>query len=104
MGPDFFPIVYREFYDVPRVFIVFAGDERILLDCQFDQSRDDYPTEYQVYRMARGFSPPSGSWANVIGEAVEHLGAMPVAAVHFDATGRRSVLANAFREMLERTK
>ena len=42
-------IVYSEFYDVPRMIIVNHGGLKLLLDCKFDESLDDYSAAYRVY-------------------------------------------------------
>ena len=43
---------YREFYDLPRAFIV-QRDERVMLfDCPFDGALDDYVEQYTVYELS----------------------------------------------------
>jgi hypothetical protein len=58
-------IAYRDFYDVLRNAVVFAGDERLLLDCAFDEEREEYPAVYQVFRLPNGYAPPSASVENI---------------------------------------
>jgi hypothetical protein len=40
---------YREFYDVPRQIIVRHRGRTFLLDCRFDETRDDYDRDYEVF-------------------------------------------------------
>ncbi len=99
-----YSIAYRDFYDVPRTAVVFAGDERLLLDCPFDEEREDYPAVYQVFRLPNGYAPPSGSWTSIVEDALEHLGAIDVASVRFDERRREAVRADALRPFLARAE
>lgn len=91
MVPPRAPIVYRDFYDVPRVFVVRVGDRAFLLDCQFDASADEYADSYTVYGLEPGFIPPEGSWLGLAERATERLGTIPVAAIDFDPTRREFI-------------
>ena len=42
-------IIYRDFWDVPRIFITRYRDKQYLFDCSFDEWLEDYPQLYQVY-------------------------------------------------------
>jgi hypothetical protein len=88
---EFARIVYRDFYDVPRVLIVMIGRKRLLLESVFDEKADDYSESYQVYRLEDDFEPPVGSWEMLAGQAIGHIGAIPVRAVEFDSTLRQSI-------------
>ena len=41
-------ITYRDFYDVPRIFIVHHRGLQILFDCQFDKNLDEYREDYKI--------------------------------------------------------
>lgn len=87
------PIRYREFYDVPRSFVVEHGGASYLFDCVFDEKTDDYPGTYQIYRLARdrlSAVDAPGSWAE-LAEGATHVGEIPTAAVRFDETRRQAV-------------
>ena len=90
--PRFEPILYRDFYDVPRMFVVRRGGTSLLFDGSFDDTLDDYPDFYEVYEL-----PPlaaeqlAESWRDLAGRAVRRLGRVAVADVRFDATRRKSV-------------
>ena len=89
---DFVPIQYREFYDVPRIFIVVEGGTSYLFDASFDQALDDYPDSYTVSIL-----PPlraeelAGSWSSLPSRAIGYLGSVQVSAVHFDQTRRQAI-------------
>jgi hypothetical protein len=86
------PIIYRDFYDVPRMFVVRSGDKTFLFDCQFDEREDEYDTHYSVFLM-----PPlvetnlAGDWRKLASIAVRLLGKVPVSDVQFDASKRNTV-------------
>ena len=87
------PIKYRDFYDVPRVFVVESGDRYYLFDSVFDSEADEYSTDYAVYRL----SANTGSrideirdWRSLSSEGTP-IGAVSVASVIFDNTKRQFV-------------
>jgi hypothetical protein len=45
------PIKYRDFYDIPRMFVVENCGKVFLFDCAFDVQVDDYPTKYVIYQL-----------------------------------------------------
>jgi hypothetical protein len=86
------PIVYRDFYDVPRAIV--AVDERgtYFLNCPFDETRDEYPDHYDVYLMPPlGADDLKGSWASLEERCIRRLGSLPVARVSFDGTRRQAI-------------
>ena len=85
------PIRYRDFYDVPRAFLVDHGDATYFFDCPFDDQADDYPRVYRVYRLPHGSaSNNSSSWEGLerLGPLVGHV---DVDRVTFDRTRRAAV-------------
>lgn len=86
------PFLYRDFYDVPRVMLVRRGAVTFLLDCPFDETRDEYDAEYTVYLMtALQDSDLRGDWRNLLKKTVRMLGKIPVSQVHFDHTKRKEI-------------
>lgn len=85
-------IRYRDFYDVPRIFVVSHEGRQFLFDCAFDDELDDYPDSYRVYLL-----PPvadvdlEGSWERLPQLAKEFLGVIGVSQVQFDPTKREAV-------------
>ena len=96
------PIVYREFYDVPRAFLV-RDPERswLLFDGGFDDEADEYPDSYEVYALApevaEAAGRPGASWDGLRNRATRRLGSVPVDAVRFDPTRRAWVEAESLR-------
>src|SRR5438270_8446037 len=85
---------YRDFWDVPRVFLVELDGRLVLFDCAFEEETEDYSDHYRVYLM-----PPvsdrelDGSWAELPARAIRSLGTVPVGIIRFDATKRAFVEA-----------
>ncbi len=89
------PIVYREFYDVPRAIIVSDGSCNYLFTSSFDEALDEYRENYEIYEMPNLTDEEmKGSWLKFEGKAVRHLGCVPVKEVCFDATKRREIDLN----------
>ncbi len=97
------PIIYREVWDVPRIFLVKYGNGFFLFDCPFDEATEDYPDVYHVYLM-----PPltdqelAGSWGHLPERAIEHLVDLPISNVQFDPTKRQSLDAALLDELIAR--
>lgn len=96
------PITYRDFYDLPRIFLVTHEGLRFLFDCKFDDDFDDYPDFYKVFLM-----PPlqardlNGSWDQLSASATKYLGDVSVNAVKFDSTRRKSIDVQVIRDLLK---
>ncbi|MGH9840761.1 MAG: hypothetical protein ACREEM_18440 [Blastocatellia bacterium] len=94
-------IQYRDFYDVPRIFLVKYEGRQLLFDCPFDDELDDYSVSYRVYVM-----PPlsdaelEGSWENFPHLATSCLGTVPVNRVKFDPTKREAIDTSLIAELL----
>lgn len=94
-------IRYRDFYDLPRIFITSYNGKQYLFDCPFDDELDDYPNSYRVYQLpALSEAELQGSWQRLPARAVIFLGAIQVAAVEFDPTKRESINTAIIRELL----
>jgi hypothetical protein len=91
------PIQYREFYDIPRMFIAEYGGETYLFDGSFDDALDDYPPSYSVFVLPHiDLSTLSGSWADLSRSAVRMCGEVSTDAVVFDPTRRQSISPDVF--------
>lgn len=94
-------IQYRDFYDVPRIFIASYDGTGYLFDCVFDDEIDDYANRYRVYQL-----PPipdedlEGSWEDLSERAERLLGSVPVAEVHFDPTKRQRINTTVIETLL----
>lgn len=72
MSIEWADIQYRDFYDVPRIFVFRANDRVFLADCPFDEEIDDYLKFYTLFEL-----PPDadrsldGSWQHLRDTAFE---------------------------------
>lgn len=86
------PIQYRDFYDIPRAFIIEHEGRGYLFDCPFDVDLDDYPDHFQVYKVDLGpvRAIGAGSWEGLASEGTL-VGQIPIHLVKFDPTRRAAV-------------
>lgn len=97
------PITYRDFYDVPRLFVVQHAGVSYLFDSPFDEKADRYAGQYTVYRLDRDAVVPADTepW-EAVGRGGERLGEVEVSAVRLDATQRAAIDATVLA-MLSRS-
>ena len=94
---DWVPIQYREFYDVPRMFVAEYMGRTYLFDGSFDDTLDEYPSEYAVCVLPRQDSSQlSGSWENLRQQALFECGKVRVSDVIFDVSRRAAVNSTVF--------
>ena len=94
-------IIYREFYDVPRIFVVRYQDKQYLFDCRFDESIDEYPDVYEVYVLPNlDHHELERSWDCLYERAQEHLGKVLVRSVVFDESRRRAIEPQVIEELV----
>jgi len=94
------PIRYRDFWDVPRIFLASFGARTFLFDCCFDEETEDYPNSYKVYLVPRFTDEElSGSWDKLHERASQFLGEVPVDCVQFDPTRRQSIDSGVLAEL-----
>ena len=88
------PIKYREFYDIPRIFVTESGNRVFLFDCPFNTEKDEYEEAYKVYLMPKlDEKDLVGSWENLPEKAARLLGEIPKSEIEFDSTLRQQVNA-----------
>jgi hypothetical protein len=93
-------IQYRDFYDIPRVFVAELEGVRFLFDCPFNEELDDYPDAYDVFVLPRLTREDlDGSWAGLSGRAIQHLGRVPTTTVVFDDSRRKTIEASVLRDL-----
>jgi hypothetical protein len=94
-------IIYREFYDIPRMFIVSFRDRNWLFDGRFDDAADDYPEAYKIYSLpSLSHEILEGDWSSLPDHANAFAGTIPTANVQFDPSRRRTVSSGALEELL----
>lgn len=79
----------RDFYDLPKLFLIRVENQWALFDGQFSEGHDEYARTYQVYLMGPTFVPPGGSWEGLADQARSRLGSVPVTRVELDPSRRR---------------
>lgn len=98
---DWLPILeYRDFYDLPRAFVVRRNGREVLFDCPFDAAVDDYPKEYAVYELTNEGERlrKMKSWSS-LAEHGTRLGKVSVDTVAFDASKRSAISTSVFDRM-----
>jgi hypothetical protein len=86
------PIKYREFYDIPRIFLAETENHVFLFDCPFNKEQDEYEKTYKVYLMpAIDEKALAGSWQDLPTRATRLLGEIQTSVVEFDTTFRQQV-------------
>ena len=85
-------IIYRDFWDVPRIFVVRHRGRQYLFDCRFNGSAEDFEAAYRVYAVPDlPESELNGSWEGLAEKAESYLGEAPVESVTFDPSRRRTI-------------
>jgi hypothetical protein len=84
--------VYREFWDVPRMFVVVVEDRTVLFDGSFDEALDEYPDDYKVYLLhGRPVAELPHDWSTIPDDKSEYLGRIAVVDVEFDSSRRKQI-------------
>ena len=87
---EMIPIIYRDFYDLPRMFVVSFHEKQFLFDCPFNEETEEYQNSYYVCLMPKlSEFDLEGSWDLLTEKAVSRLGSITVSDVHFDKTCRK---------------
>ena len=95
------PIRYREFWDVPRIFLVPYKGKWFLFDCPFDESMEDFPDSYRVYIIPEPSEEElADSWDKLHEKATRCSGEVPIAKVHLDPSKRREIDTQVLDELM----
>jgi hypothetical protein len=94
------PILYREFYDIPRAFVVERARTVYFFDCRFDDRIDEYPDRYRVYRLDPELTGnlSEGSWEDLSAKGVL-VGEVLTDEIQFDPTRRVSIEDSIFARL-----
>lgn len=97
MSNQWSPIRYREFWDFPRAFVVEHSGELFLLDCLFDDVRDDYDENFTVFKIRDEYREKvdQPSWEN-LSHYADRMGSVAARVVKFDETKRQAVDVEVF--------
>ena len=98
------PFRYVEFYDVPRVVALRYRGKLLLLQSAFSDRLDEYPNVYSVYELPESAEPllAAGSWGFLEHSALSSIGEIPVSAVKFDSTKRKTMDPSILDPVLDR--
>ena len=101
MSDEWSAIRYRDFHDVPRVFVVERGRDLLLFDCAFDEALDDYGDTFvvSILRDDVRHIVDEPSWSD-LGNFADRIGSVPVRLVAFDETKRRAIRTSVFDLMV----
>lgn len=88
----FVPITYRDFFDVPRVFIAEWNGNSYVFDAPFDGTRDAYADSYVVFKVNGHIDLANmpDHWNDLRVDS-QFCGEIAVSSVTFDATKRASI-------------
>src|SRR6266853_5213243 len=87
-------IRYRDFYDIPRIFVTEGATRTFLFDCRFNDEKDDYEEMYKVYLMPKlDEKDLAGGWQSLSAKAERLLGEIRTSEVEFDPTLRHQINA-----------
>src|SRR5688572_17170876 len=78
-------IKYRDFYDIPRMFLAETPEHLFLFDCPFNEGQDEYEIVFKIFLMPT--IPPqelAGSWNDLPSRATRLLGEVPTSEIEFD--------------------
>jgi hypothetical protein len=95
-------VAYRDFFDVPRAFLIEPRVGLLLFfDCPFDDSIDDYGLSYAVFSLPTlKASELPANWGDLDAFKVGPLATVPISALHFDETRRREVLIDGLDKII----
>lgn len=84
-------IGYRDFHDVPRLFVVRTRVGLVLFDCPFDEVLDDYPDNFTVSVLPEEVTLQEQDWSKLSSQALNEIGTIPVRDLEFDETRKSRV-------------
>ena len=93
-------IDYRDFYDIPRAFIIEPQPKIFLyFECGFDEVRDGYVDIFRVFLLKTSdISRLPKDWRNL--DSLGTVATLPISAVRFDHTRRREVVIDGLSDLL----
>lgn len=96
---EWIPILYRDFWDLPRAVVFSHGDRTIYLLCRQDDEEGDYLDHYDVYVIrGRPADLVSGSWIGLESTGT-YVGRLPIDELRLDPTRRRAVHVESVRNL-----
>ena len=95
-------LAYRDFYDVPRAFVVEPRPGPLLFfDCPFDEGIDEYPTFFRVYALSiNTVEALPNDWRDLATTCGAQLGVISLTDLSFDPTRRLRVEVEGIARLL----
>lgn len=95
-------VQYRDFWDIPRIFIASFGQDWVLFDCKFNEEIEDFETKYRVFLMPTELQATdlTGSWKELPEKALRFLGEIQVDDVEFDESRRKYINSEIISNLL----
>src|SRR5262245_19489738 len=88
---------YRNFYDIPRIFVFSIDGKTYLFDCEFDDEIDDFSPHYEIYEMADlSLTNLPKNWHELKQRPRKQIGRVATTEVEFDATMRNKFRCEKF--------
>lgn len=87
------PFRYVEFYDVPRLIALRYKGKIVQLQSAFSETLGEYPDAYSVYELPESSEPllEAGLWRFLESMPLNSISEIPVSAVKFDSTKRKTL-------------
>ena len=94
-------IRYRDFYDIPRIFVFRLKNRVYLADCPFDDELDEYHNAYELFELPEDVVEAlDGSWKALRKHSIQKMGRVNVSDMIFDVTKRKQVNLASFKGKL----
>ncbi|WP_329850679.1 hypothetical protein [Stenotrophomonas pavanii] len=82
-------LAYRGFHDLPRMMLAAdSASKHWVLDCPFEDERDDYAPVYRIYAVDADIAVPSEVWERHTRGLLPDIGVLSVNSMQFDETRR----------------
>ena len=92
---------YCGFYDYPLMLAFEIEGGTILLSRDFDESQDEYESDYKIFRISRdAFLNNQEPWAQLLQVTQAMIGEIAVAKIEFDPTRRKSLLLESITDQV----
>jgi len=100
---EMIPFRYGGFWDVPRFILLRYGEQVIYLKSPFDDDLDEYRETYSVYSVPNSVGESvlnGGDWKLLDQAALSFIGLVPINAVTFDSTKRKSLDSSCLESIM----
>jgi hypothetical protein len=97
------PFEYSAFWDVPRFIRCKVDGTELLLESEFDDSHDEYSSEYKVYILPPGLDwAELRTWTKRLSSRANYLGSIHLSQIEFASIQWKELESEPLRRMLHR--